>query len=201
MGTVNWGYGRCTDSLIPARASTVIFGPLPEIQKTNEFLVYPLLRDQGNSAYVRDTGRLHGGMLEWGFYEDKNPRLVDPEEIGDPEKSQTSPSMRHLNLNEIAEPLEKAFETTPILNELGWDERSSFNGLLSVTADAGSLIGEIPEVIGIWICEAVWVKDGPGCARLFAEWMVTGKTQKDIQSFIRHFAILSRAKGKRFCQI
>ena len=56
-----------------------------------------------------------------------------------------SDSMRYLELDEIAEPLEKAFETTPILSELGWDEKSSFNGLLSVTADAGSLIGESPD--------------------------------------------------------
>ena len=169
--------------LSPVEHPLLFFGPLPEIQGTEEFLVYPLLRDQGNSAYVRDTGRLHGGMLEWGFYEDKEPRLVDPEDIGNPEKTMTSDSMRHLNLEEIAEPLEKAFETTPILNELGWDERSSFNGLLSVTSDAGSLIGESPEVRGFWLCEAVWVKDGPGCARLCAEWMTSGKTQVDMHSF------------------
>ena len=169
--------------LSPVEHPLLFFGPLPEIQGTEEFLVYPLLRDQGNSAYVRDTGRLHGGMLEWGFYEDKEPRLVDPEDIGNPEKTMTSDSMRHLNLEEIAEPLEKAFETTPILNELGWDERSSFNGLLSVTSDAGSLIGESPEVRGFWLCEAVWVKDGPGCARLCAEWMTGGKTQVDMHSF------------------
>ena len=169
--------------LSPVEHPLLFFGPLPEIQGTEEFLVYPLLRDQGNSAYVRDTGRLHGGMLEWGFYEDKEPRLVDPEDIGNPEKTMTSDSMRHLNLEEIAEPLEKAFETTPILNELGWDERSSFNGLLSVTSDAASLIGESPEVRGFWLCEAVWVKDGPGCARLCAEWMTSGKTQVDMHSF------------------
>ena len=122
-------------------------------------------------------------MLEWGFYEDKNPRLVDPEDIGNPEKTMGSDSMRYLDLEEVAEPLEKAFETTPILNELGWDEKSSFNGLLSVTPDAGSLIGESPEVRGFWMCEAVWVKDGPGCARLCAELMVNGKSQVDIHSF------------------
>ena len=71
----------------------------------------------------------------------------------------------------------------PILNELGWDEKSSFNGLLSVTPDAGSLIGESPEVRGFWLCEAVWVKDGPGCARLLAESMIHGKTQIDMHSF------------------
>ena len=169
--------------LCPVEHPLLFFGPLPQAQGAEDFLVYPLLRDQGNSAYVRDTGRLHGGMLEWGYYEDKDPRLVDAEDIGNPDKTMTSPSMRHLNLDEVAEPLERAFETTPILNELGWDERGSFNGLLSVTADAGSLIGESPEVRGFWLCEAVWVKDGPGCARLCAEWMTTGKTQMDMHSF------------------
>jgi glycine cleavage system aminomethyltransferase T len=168
---------------MPVEHPLLFFGPLPEIQGTDELLVYPLLRDQGNSAYVRDTGRLHGGMLEWGYYEDKEPRLVDPEDIGNPEKTMISDSMRYLDLEEVAEPLEKAFETTPILNELGWDEKSSFNGLLSVTADAGSLIGESPEVRGFWLCEAVWVKDGPGCARLCAESMMHGKTQVDMHAF------------------
>ena len=169
--------------LMPVEHPLLFFGPYEEIQDTEEMLVYPLLRDQGNSAYVRDTGKFHGGMLEWGFYEDKNPRLVDPEDIGNPDKTMLSDSMRYLELDEIAEPLEKAFETTPILSELGWDEKSSFNGLLSVTADAGSLIGESPEVRGFWLCEAVWVKDGPGCARLCAEAMVNGKTQVDMHSF------------------
>ena len=169
--------------LSPVEHPLLFFGPLPQAQGVEDFLVYPLLRDQGNSAYVRDTGRLHGGMLEWGFYEYKEPRLVDAEDIGNPEKTMGSDSMRYLDLEEIAEPLEKALETTPILNELGWDERSSFNGLLSVTADAGSLIGESPEVRGFWLCEAVWVKDGPGCARLCAEQMINGKTQMDIHSF------------------
>ena len=169
--------------LMPLEHPLLFFGPYEEIQDTEEMLVYPLLRDQGNSAYVRDTGKFHGGMLEWGFYEDKNPRLVDPADIGNPDKTMLSDSMRYLELEEIAEPLEKAFETTPILSELGWDEKSSFNGLLSVTADAGSLIGESPEVRGFWLCEAVWVKDGPGCARLCAEAMVNGKTQVDMHSF------------------
>ena len=169
--------------LMPVEHPLLFFGPYEEIQDTEEMLVHPLLRDQGNSAYVRDTGKFHGGMLEWGYYEDKNPRLVDPEDIGNPDKTMLSDSMRYLELDEIAEPLEKAFETTPILSELGWDEKSSFNGLLSVTADAGSLIGESPEVRGFWLCEAVWVKDGPGCARLCAEAMVNGKTQVDMHSF------------------
>ena len=59
------------------------------------------MRDQGNSAYVRDTGKLHGGMLEWGFYEDKEPRLVDAEDIGNPDKTMMSDSMRYLTLKRL----------------------------------------------------------------------------------------------------
>ena len=51
---------------------------------------------------------------------------------------------------------ERAIELTPILGELGWEERRSFNGLLSVTVDSGSIIGESVEARNLWLCEAVW---------------------------------------------
>ncbi|MDE0886438.1 MAG: FAD-dependent oxidoreductase [Myxococcota bacterium] len=165
--------------LWPVEHPLLFFGPLESIQGTQEFLVHPLMRDQGNSAYVRDTGRSEGGMLEWGYYEEKNPRLVAAEDIGDPAKVKTSPSMHHLSLDEIAEPLARAIETVPLFEDLGWDARTSFNGLLSVTVDSGSLVGESPEVRGLWLCEAVWVKDGPGVARLCAEWITKGSPQMD----------------------
>ena len=168
--------------LWPVEHPLLFFGPLESIQGTEEFLVHPLLRDQGNSAYVRDTGRTEGGMLEWGYYEEHAPRLVDASDIGNPAETKTSPSMRHLSLEQIAEPLAKAVETVPAFGDLGWDERTSFNGLLSVSVDNGSLVGESPEVRGLWLCEAVWVKDGPGVARLCAEWMTRGTTQVDIHA-------------------
>ncbi len=68
--------------LWPVEHPLLFFGPLESIQGTSEFLVHPLMRDQGNSAYVRDTGRTEGGMLEWGYYEEHKPRLVDASDIG-----------------------------------------------------------------------------------------------------------------------
>ena len=165
--------------LWPVEHPLLFFGPLKSIQGTREHLVHPLFRDQGNSAYVRDTGRSEGGMLEWGYYEENEPRLVDPRNIGDPKATKTSPSMRFLSLEEIADPLARGIETVPIFETLGWDERMSFNGLLSVTVDGGSLIGESPEVRGLWLCEAVWVKDAPGAARLCAEWIAEGAPSMD----------------------
>jgi hypothetical protein len=37
-------------------------------------------------------------MLEWALNEDKNQRLVDPEDIGNPEKTMRTESMRYLDL-------------------------------------------------------------------------------------------------------
>jgi len=168
--------------LSPAEHPLLFFGPLESIQATKQYLVHPLLRDQGNSAYVRDTGRTEGGMLEFGYYEEREPRLVDASDIGNPDVTKHSPSMRDVPLEQVAEALAKGFETIPIFEELGWDERTSFNGLLSVTTDGGSLIGESPEVRGFWLCEAVWIKDGPGAARLCAEWIVRGAPEVDPHS-------------------
>ncbi len=168
--------------LWPIEHPLLFFGPLDSIQGTDEYLVYPLLRDMGNSAYVRDTGKSEGGMLEWGYYEQYKPRLVDASDIGNPEKTALSASMRHLELEQVLDALTRASDTVPLIEQLGWDERHSFNGLLSVTSDGASLIGETPEVRGLWLCEAAWVKDGPGVARLCAEWMVRGTTPVDMHT-------------------
>ena len=89
------------------------------------------------------------------------------------------------------EAFERAIELTPVLGELGWEERRSFNGLLSVTVDSGSIIGESVDLKNLWLCEAVWVKDGPGAGKLLAEWMTHGRTSMDPHSVdpARHYPI------------
>lgn len=168
--------------MVPLEHPLLFFGPYDELTGTGKEIVYPLLRDQGNSAYVRDTGdpaTTEGGHIEWGYYETDNPRLVRANEIAEPEQARMSPSMRDLSLDQVMTALERAIEVTPILGELGWEERHSFNGLLSVTADGGSLIGESPEVGGLWFAEAVWVKDGPGIGKVVADWMTDGSPEMD----------------------
>ena len=82
-------------------------------------------------------------------------------------------------MEQILEPLERAIELTPILGELGYDERRSFNGLLQVTADGGPSIGESQKVRGLWYAVAIWVKDAPGIGKLVADWMTDGRTEID----------------------
>jgi len=123
--------------VMPVDHPLLWFGPYEEFAGTGKDIGWPLLRDQGNSAYLRDTGdpsTTEGGMIEWGYYEEGEPRLCHPRDIVDKEEARLSPSQRDLEMEQIIAPLERAMELTPILGELGYDEKRSFNGLLQVTA-------------------------------------------------------------------
>ena len=180
--------------LMPLEHPLLFFGPWDHLNGTGKDIVYPLMRDQGNSAYVRDTGdptTPEGGLLEWGYYEPFDPRLVEPTDIAEPGEARLSPSMRDMTLDQVMEAFERAIELTPVLGELGWEERRSFNGLLSITPDSSSIIGESTEVRNLWLCEAVWVKEGPGAGKMLAEWMTHGRTAMDPHSIdpARHYPI------------
>ncbi|MEL6920933.1 MAG: FAD-dependent oxidoreductase [Pseudomonadota bacterium] len=168
--------------VMPVDHPLTFFGPYTEFEGTGKDIGYPLLRDQGNSAYMRDTGdpaTPEGGQIEWGYYEEKSPRLCHPCDILEKEEARLSPSQRDLPIEQIMEPLERAMELTPILGELGYSEKWSFNGLLQVTTDGGPSIGESAKAKGLWYCVAVWVKDGPGMAKLLVDMMTDGKTDID----------------------
>ena len=48
--------------------------------------------------------------------------------------------------------------------------------------DGMPILGETPEVKGLWSCAAVWIKEGPGTGRAVAEWMVRGWSDIDIHA-------------------
>ena len=67
--------------VMPVDHPLSFFGPYDEFAGTGKDIGFPLLRDQGNSAYMRDTGdpkTPEGGQIEWGYYEEHEPRLVHP---------------------------------------------------------------------------------------------------------------------------
>ena len=168
--------------VMPIDHPLTFFGPFDEFAGTGKDIGWPLLRDQGNSAYMRDTGdptTAEGGMIEWGYYEEHAPRLVHPRELLGKAEARLSPSQRDLDMEHILSPLERAIELTPILGELGFDERRSFNGLLQVTTDGNAMLGESQKHRGLWYCVGVWVKDAPGMGKLLADWMTDGRTGID----------------------
>ena len=171
--------------VMPVDHPLTFFGPYNEFEGTGKDIGYPLLRDQGNSAYMRDTGdpkTTEGGQIEWGYYEQHNPRMCHPRELLEKHEARLSPSQRDLEMEQILEPLERAMELTPILGELGYNESHSFNGLLQVSAAGGPSCGESQKVRGLWYCVAIWVKDGPGYGKLIADWMTDGRTEIDHNS-------------------
>ncbi len=168
--------------VMPVDHPLTFFGPYDAFAGTGKEIGYPLLRDQGNSAYMRDTGdprTAEGGQIEWGYYEETNPRLVHPRDLLEKEQARLSPSQRDLDMEQVIEPLERAMELTPILGELGYNEGHSFNGLLQTTTDGGPSMGESQKVRGLWYCVGIWVKDGPGMGKLIADWMTDGRTAID----------------------
>lgn len=182
-------WGRLTAALagedlpiMPIDHPLTFFGPYNEFAGTGKEIGWPLMRDQGNSAYMRDTGdpkTAEGGQIEWGYYEEHNPRLVHPRDILSKKESRLSPSQRDLDMEQIMAPLERAMELTPILAELGYNESHSFNGLLQVSTDGGASMGESQKVRGLWYAVGIWVKDGPGMGKLIADWMTDGRTEID----------------------
>ena len=58
--------------------------------------------------------------------------------------------------------------------------RYAINGLLSLTPDGSPILGETPEVAGLWSAAAVWIKEGPGVGRAVAELMTYGHSEIDI---------------------
>lgn len=168
--------------VFPVDHPLTFFGPYDQFENTGKEIGYPLLRDQGNSAYMRDTGdprTTEGGQIEWGYYYESDPRLCHPRDILEKEYARLSPSQRDLELEDVLSPLERAIELTPILGELGYNESHSFNGLLQTTADGGPSIGESQKVRGLWYAVAIWVKDAPGMAKLVADWITDGRTHID----------------------
>ncbi|WOI11144.1 FAD-dependent oxidoreductase [Thalassospira lucentensis] len=168
--------------VMPVDHPLTFFGPYNEFAGTGVEIGMPLLRDQGNSAYMRDTGdpkSTEGGQIEWGYYYEENPRLVHPREILEKDQARLSPSQRDLELEDVIEPLERAMELTPILTELGFNESHSFNGLLQTSADGGPSMGESQKLRGLWYAVGIWIKDGPGMGKLIADWMTHGRTHVD----------------------
>lgn len=168
--------------VMPVDHPLTFFGPYNAFAGTGVEIGYPLMRDQGNSAYMRDTGdpkTAEGGQIEWGYYEEHNPRLVHPRDLLEKEQARLSPSQRDLDMEQVIEPLERAMELTPILGELGYNEGHSFNGLLQTTTDGGPSMGESQKVRGLWYAVGIWVKDGPGMGKLIADWMTDGRTAID----------------------
>lgn len=162
--------------LTPAVHQMIDVGPIPELARTGAWIAMPLLRDMDCRMYERQRG----ADLEIGSYAHR-PLLHRPAEIpavGAP--GQASPTSFPFTEADFTEQMRHAREMFPsLLTDPEPERRSAINGLLSLTPDGGALIGELPEVRGLWTASAVWIKEAAGAARMLAELMTSGASEID----------------------
>ena len=79
--------------------------------------------------------------------------------------------------------MQHALELMPeIVGDESVGVKYAINGILSLTPDGMPVLGESPDVKGLWAAAAVWVKEGPGTGKALAEWMVHGSSEIDLHS-------------------
>ena len=126
--------------------------------------------------------RQDGQGLEVGSYAHR-PILHEPDEIPSIEEASLTPTELPFTQEDFELQLEHALELVPeMLGDESVGIKYAINGLLSLTPDGLPLLGETPEVKGLWSAAAVWVKEGPGVGRAVAEWMTHGESEIDLQS-------------------
>ena len=164
--------------LTPAVHQMIDIGPVPRFADAKSAIEYPIVRDMDTNMYERQDGR----GLEIGSYAHR-PILHDPEDIPSIEESALSPTEFPFTEDDFALQMEHALELMPeIVGDESVGMKYAINGLLSLTADGLPVLGETPEVKGLWSVAAVWVKEGPGVGRGVAEWMTHGQPEIDLQS-------------------
>src|SRR6516225_6344755 len=154
-------------ALTPIVHQMISVGPIALFAGTTGEISYPIVRDVDTGMYERQ----HGGDMEVGSYAHR-PIIFSPDDIPSNEEAALTPTEMPFTADDFDPQLAEALELMPDL--LG-DERAgiryAINGLISMTPDGHPLLGEMPEVKGLWSAAASWIKEGPGCGRAVAELM------------------------------
>jgi glycine cleavage system aminomethyltransferase T/glycine/D-amino acid oxidase-like deaminating enzyme len=161
--------------LSPAVHQMVSVGPIALFEGTEGEISYPIVRDMDTYMYERQ----HGADMEVGSYAHR-PILVDPDDIPSIAASALSPTELPFTSEDFDPQLADALELMPqLLGDEKAGVRYAINGLISLTPDGHPLMGESPEVGGLWSAAASWIKEAPAIARAVAEWMTVGRSEID----------------------
>ncbi len=183
--------------LTPAVHQMISVGPVPQFADTIGEIAFPIVRDMDTNMYERQ----HGGDLEVGSYAHR-PILMKPDQIPSIEESALSPTELPFTDDDFDPQMEHALELIPeILGDERVGVRYAINGLLSLTPDGMPVLGETPEVRGLWSTAAIWIKEAPGIARMVAEWMTHGTPEidphgSDIARFYEHHRTAAHVEAR-----
>jgi glycine cleavage system aminomethyltransferase T/glycine/D-amino acid oxidase-like deaminating enzyme len=161
--------------LVPAVHQLIDVGPIPMLEATRTEIAYPIVRDMDTFMYERQNG----GDMEIGSYAHR-PILHHPDTIPSLAEAALSPTQLPFTEEDFDPQLADALELMPeLLTTEGAGIKHAINGLLSLTPDGAPLLGETPEVKGLWSAAAVWIKEGPSVGKMLAEWMTDGVSELD----------------------
>ncbi len=161
--------------LTPAVHQMMDIGPVPRFEHTTGDVGFPIIRDMDTNMYERQ----HGTGFEIGSYAHR-AILMDADDIPSIAASALSPTMLPFTKEDFDPQLEDSLELFPeIVGDESVGVKLAINGLLSLTPDGNPIIGETPEVKGLWSAAAIWIKEAPGIAKCLAEWMTTGRPEID----------------------
>ena len=164
--------------LTPAVHQMIDVGPVPRFKGARSDIEHPIVRDMDTNMYERQAG----GDLEIGSYAHR-PILYDPEELPSVEQAALSPTEFPFTQADFELQMQHALELMPeIVGDESVGVKYAINGILSLTPDGMPVLGESPDVTGLWAAAAVWVKEGPGTGKALAEWMVYGESEIDLHS-------------------
>jgi glycine cleavage system aminomethyltransferase T/glycine/D-amino acid oxidase-like deaminating enzyme len=162
--------------LTPMVHQMIDIGPAPRFADTKGMIEYPIVRDMDTNMYERQEGT----GLEIGSYAHR-PITLDADEIPSIEESALTPTELPFTQDDFDPQMELALELMPeIVGDESVGVKYAINGVLSVTLDGMPLIGETPEVRGLWSGAAIWIKEGPGSGKTLAELMVHGESEIDV---------------------
>ncbi|HEX3802264.1 MAG TPA: FAD-dependent oxidoreductase [Solirubrobacteraceae bacterium] len=162
--------------LTPAVHQMIDIGPVPRFAGTTGMIEFPIVRDMDTNMYERQEGT----GLEIGSYAHR-PILLDAEEIPSIEESALTPTELPFTQDDFDPQMEIALDLMPeIVGDESVGVKYAINGVLSVTYDGMPLIGETPEVKGLWSAAAIWIKEGPGSGKTVAELIVHGESEIDV---------------------
>jgi glycine cleavage system aminomethyltransferase T/glycine/D-amino acid oxidase-like deaminating enzyme len=165
-----------TIPLTPMVHQMIDIGPVPRFAGTTGMIEYPIVRDMDTNMYERQEGT----GLEIGSYAHR-PITLGADEIPSIEESALSPTELPFTQDDFDPQMEIALGLMPeIVGDEGAGVKYAINGVLSVTLDGLPLLGETPEVRGLWSAAAIWIKEGPGAGKTVAELMVHGESEIDV---------------------
>jgi glycine cleavage system aminomethyltransferase T/glycine/D-amino acid oxidase-like deaminating enzyme len=161
--------------LTPMVHQMIDIGPVPRFENSKGMIEYPIVRDMDTNMYERQEGT----GLEIGSYAHR-PIMLDSDEIPSIEEAALSPTELPFTQEDFDPQMEIALDLMPeIVGDESVGVKYAINGVLSVTYDGMPLLGETPEVRGLWSAAAIWIKEGPGAGKTVAELMVHGESEID----------------------